>query len=55
MAKEAIAFKGISTFSSGSYFAQQNRMVCAILLEGNMSNISENFFKIWSKHFINLN
>ena len=50
-----MAFKGISTFSYGSYFAQQSRMVCAILVEGIKSNISENFFKIWSKHFINLN
>ena len=33
-----MSFKDISTFSYGSHFVQQDRTVCAILVEGIMMN-----------------
>ena len=38
--EKEIFFKDIPIFSFGDHFVQKSRTVCAILVEGNMRNIS---------------
>ena len=41
-------FKDVSIFSTGSLFVQRSRTAYAILVEGNMRNISVKLFEIWT-------
>ena len=41
-------FKDFSIFSCDGHFVQRSKMICAILVEGNIGNILVKLFEIWT-------